>query len=76
MGYKGFSRALALNRMNPISGNKNEFLILFDLIVLVLLFKSARNKNEDALSKQVNTINRLALVDLYHKQRQPSQWTA
>ena len=76
MGYEGFSKPLALNRMNPIWGNKNEFLFLFGLIALVPLLQSARKKNEDALREQVKTTNRWALVDLSHKQRQPSQWTA
>ena len=51
-------------------------LFLFGLIALVPLIKSARKKNEDALREQVKTTNRWALVDLSHKQRQPSQWTA
>ncbi len=76
MGYEGFSRPLALNRMNPIWGNKNEFLFLFGLIALVPIIKSARKKNEDALRNQVKTTNRWALVDLSHKQREPSKWTA
>ena len=76
MGYEGFSKPLALNRMNPIWGNKNEFLFLFGVIALVPLVKSARKKNEDALREQVKTTNRWAVVDLTHKQRQPSQWTA
>jgi hypothetical protein len=42
MGYEGFSKPLPLNRMNPIWGNKNEFLFLLGLIALVPLIKSAR----------------------------------
>ena len=76
MGYEGFSRPLPLNRMNPIWGNKNEFLFLLGLIALVPIVKSARKKNEDALRAQVKSTNKWALVDLNHHQRQPSRWTA
>ena len=76
MGYEGFSRPLPLNRMNPIWGNKNEFLFLLGLIALVPVIKSARKKNEDALRAQVKTTNKWAIVDLSHNQRQPSKWTA
>ena len=76
MGYEGFSRPLPLNRMNPIWGNKNEFLFLLGLISLVPLIKSARKKNEDALRAQVKNTNRWAVMALEHKERQPSQWTA
>ena len=76
MGYEGFSRPLALNRMNPIWGNKNEFLFLFGLILLVPVIKSARKKNEDALRGQVKATNRWAIVELAHQDRQPSKWTA
>jgi hypothetical protein len=76
MGYEGFSRPLALNRMNPIWGNKNEFLFLLGLILLVPVIKSARQKNEDGLRSQVKTTNRWAVVDLAHHHRMPSKWTA
>ncbi len=76
MGYEGFSRPLSLNRMNPIWGNKNEFLFLLGLIALVPVIKSARKKAEDGLRAQVKTTNRWALMDLEHKDRQPSKWTA
>lgn len=77
MGYEGFSKPLPLNRMNPIYGNKNEFLFLFGLIALVPLVKGARKKNEDALRHQEGVAtNRFAEVALTHAQRQPSKWTA
>ena len=76
MGYEGFSRPLALNRMNPVWGNKNEFLFLLGLIALVPLVKSARKKNEDALRQQVRATNRWAVVEMDHRLRQPAKWTA
>lgn len=76
MGYEGFSRPLSLNRMNPVWGNKNEFLFLLGLIALVPLVKSARKKNEDALRQQVRATNRWAVVEMDHRLRQPAKWTA
>ncbi len=77
MGYEGFSKPLPLNRMNPVYGNKNEFLFLFGLIALVPLVKSARKKNEDALRQQEGVAtNRYAELPLSHSQRLPSKWSA
>jgi hypothetical protein len=77
MGYEGFSKPLPLNRMNPIYGNKNEFLFLLGLIAMVPLVKAARKKNEDALrSIEGNATNRYEELALSHANRQPSKWTA
>jgi hypothetical protein len=76
MGYEGFSKPLPLNRMNPIWGNKNEFLFLLGLIALVPVVKNARKKNEDVLREQVKTTNRWAIVEQSHHQRQPLKWNA
>ena len=66
MGYEGFSKPLPLNRMNPIYGNKNEYLFLVGLFALVPLVKSARKKNEDALREQVKATNSWAEMPLSH----------
>ena len=66
MGYEGFSRPLALERMHPVYGNKAEFLVLFGLLALVPLIKASRKKNEDALRSQVKTTNRFAVLPLSH----------
>ncbi len=77
MGYEGFSKPLPLNRMNPIYGNKNEFLFLFGLILLVPLIKSSRKTNEDSLrSIEGNATNRYEELELSHANRQPSKWSA
>ena len=57
MGYEGFSKPLPLARMNPIIGNKNEFLVLLGLVVFVPMLYRARRKNEDALRKIQNKTN-------------------
>ncbi len=76
MGYEGFSKPLPLNRMNPIYGNKNEFLFLLGLVLLVPLVKSARKKNEDALRNIEGTAtNRYEELSLAHANRQPSKWS-
>ena len=77
MGYEGFSKPLPLNRMNPIYGNKNEFLFLFGLILLVPLIKSSRKTNEDSLRViEGNATNRYEELPLSHANRQPSKWSA
>lgn len=74
MGYEGFSKPLALQRMNPIYGNKNEFLALALLFVTVPLLISGRKKNEDGLRREVKATNRYAPLALTTEDRQPSQW--
>ena len=75
MGYEGFSKALALPRMNPIYGNKFEFVFLFGLMALYPLINNARKKNEKALRSEVKTTNTWAHIPLQHKDRMPSKWT-
>lgn len=76
MGYEGYSKPLPLERMNPVWGNKGEYLALLGLFALVPLVKSARKKNEDALRATVQSNNRYAELPLSHEERKPSKWTA
>jgi hypothetical protein len=46
MGYEGFSKSLPLDRMNPVTGNKGEFLFLFFFIALVPIVGYGRKSNE------------------------------
>ena len=71
MGYEGFSKPWKTPKMNPISGGRNEFMFLALLVPAVLLLKSARQKNEEAVRSALGYANNryahLATV-------QPSQW--
>lgn len=69
MGYEGFSKPYALKRMNPIYGNKNEFIYLLGLVGIVTFLVGGRKKTEDALRGEIITTNRYALVDLDTKHR-------
>ena len=76
MGYEGFSKPLALQKMHPIYGNRSELLALLGLFLLVPLIKGARKNNEDALRSLATTNNRYADLGLSLHFRQPSTWTA
>jgi hypothetical protein len=76
MGYEGFSKPLALQRMHPVYGGKGEYFFLLCLFALVPFFKDARKKNEDALRSEVKVNNRYAEMVLSPQLREPSQWTA
>jgi hypothetical protein len=75
MGYEGFSRPLALQRMNPITGNRGEFLALFLLIASVPLIIGARKNNEEKLRSYIKTTNRYAELKVDEDSKRPSQWT-
>ena len=75
MGYEGFSKPLDLPKMNPIYGNKGEFLVLLGLIALVPLIKGSRKWNEDKLRQEVKTTNKYAELAVDHSNRLPAKWT-
>ena len=49
MGYEGFSKPWKMHKMNPVVGNRGEFLFLAIFFPLVLMLKAAREKNEAGL---------------------------
>ena len=75
MGYEGFSKPLALQRMHPIYGNKGEFVALFGLIIMLSIVKKSRKNHEDSLRKVTKATNRYAELALDANSRQPSKWT-
>jgi hypothetical protein len=75
MGYEGFSKSLPLDRMNPVTGNKGEFLFLFFLIALVPIVGYGRKSNEEGLRSIVKSTNRYAELKLSEDSKKPSKWT-
>jgi len=75
-GYEGFSKAVPVPRMSPISGNRYEFIVLFAILGVVPLAFSRRIKHENQLHKitPVST-NKWAKLDLSKEEKQPSKWT-
>ena len=59
--------------MNPILGNKREYLWLVAFLGLVPLLASGRKSNEDGLRSEVKTTNRYAKMDLDAQSRQLSK---
>lgn len=74
MGYEGFSRPLQLQSMNPIYGNRFEFVFLFGLILVIPCLITGRKKNEDGLRSVVKATNRYAQLPLAAEDRQLSKW--
>ena len=64
IGTEGFSKAPILPEMNPILGNKREYLWLVAFLGLVPLLASGRKSNEDGLRSEVKTTNRYARMSL------------
>ena len=56
--------------MNPILGNRREFIWLFGFLALVPLLASGRKSNEDGLRSEVQTTNRYAKLDLDSQSKQ------
>ena len=73
MGVEGFSKPHDLPEMNPILGNKREFIWLFAFLGLVPLLASGRKSNEDGLRSEVQTTNRFARLPLDSQSKQLSK---
>ena len=56
--------------MNPILGNKREYIWLIAFLGLVPLLIGGRKSNEDGLRAEVKTTNRYAKLDLDAQSRQ------
>ena len=59
--------------MNPILGNKGEYLWLLAFLGLLPLLATGRKSNEDGLRQVVKTTNRYAKMDLDASSRQLSK---
>ena len=59
--------------MNPVLGNKREYIWLVAFLGLVPLLASGRKSNEDGLRAEVKTTNRYARMDLDGQSRQLSK---
>ena len=57
MGYEGFSKPWRMSTMDPIIGNKKEFIFLAILFPTILLLKAARMKNEDGVRDALGHAN-------------------
>ena len=64
LGLEGFSKAPELPEMNPILGNKREFIWLLGFFALVPLLAIGRKSNEEGLRAEVKTTNRYAKLNL------------
>ena len=73
IGTEGFSKVNDLPEMNPILGNKREYLWLVAFLGLVPLLASGRKSNEDGLRAEVKTTNRFARMQLDGQSRQLSK---
>ena len=61
LGYEGFSKPVKVPKMHPIVGNRGEFLFLALLFPVIWLMKTAREKNEIGIRKQLGySTNRYA----------------
>ena len=56
--------------MNPILGNKREFLMILAFLGLVPLLASGRKSNEESLRAEVKTTNKYAKLSLDAQSRQ------
>ena len=74
IGTEGFSKKPELAEMNPILGNRREYLWLVAFLGLVPLLASGRKSNEDGLREEVKTTNRYARMDLDVQSRQLSKF--
>ena len=70
---EGFSKAQDLPEMNPILGNKREYIWLVTFLGLVPFLVYGRRSNEDGLRAKVMTTNRYAKLDLDSQSRQLSK---
>ena len=70
---EGFSKPNELPEMNPILGNKREYLWLLAFIGLVPVFAYGRKSNEDGLRAEVKATNRYAKMSLDAQSRQLSK---
>lgn len=70
LGTEGFSSAQLLPEMNPILGNKREYIWLLAFLGLMPLLVSGRKSNEDGLRSHVKVTNRYAKMDLDSQSRQ------
>ena len=60
MGYEGYSKPLPLTKMNPIVGNRGEFLLIFLGMALLPMLIKGRRKNEEGMREEIKTTNRYA----------------
>ena len=70
---EGFSKAQDLPEMNPILGNKREYVWLLAFLLYVPFLVHGRRSNEDGLRAKVMTTNRYAKLDLDSQSRQLSK---
>ena len=73
MGTEGFSHAQLLPEMNPILGNKREYVWMLAVLGLLPFLVNGRKSNEDGLRSHVKTTNRYAKMDLDEKSSQLTQ---
>ena len=73
IGTEGFSKSPDLPEMNPILGNKREFIYLLAFLGIVPLLASGRKQNEDGLREEVKTTNRYARLELDSVSKQMSR---
>ena len=64
IGTEGFSKVQELPEMNPILGNRREYLWLVAFLGIVPLLAMGRKQNEDGLRAEVKATNRYAKLDL------------
>ena len=70
LGTEGFSGKQELPEMNPILGNKKEFMWVVAFLGLVPLLAMGRKSNEDGLRSEVKTTNKYARLNLDDQSRQ------
>ena len=75
MGIEGFSHGTNLKDMNAITGNKNEFIWLFGILLILPFLASGRKSNEDSISSQIKTTNKYSKLALDGESSQFSKWT-
>ena len=73
LGTEGFSAKQELPEMNPILGNKKEYLWVIAFLGLVPLLAMGRKSNEDGLRSEVKTTNKYARMNLDAQSRQLSK---
>ena len=70
MSIEGFSHAQELQEMNPILGNKKEFIWLLAFLGIVPIIAAGRKSNEDGLRSEVKATNRFARLNLDAQSKQ------
>ena len=65
MGVEGFSHGTSIKDMNPVVGNKNEYIWLVAILGLLPFLAQGRKSNEDRL--QVKNTNKFAKLSLDDK---------